>query len=185
MKSYLSAEEKRNMIQVNLLHGLVDQWIETRGKYPTNDADEKEILRNLRTARTLLRKSWRKVFDNLDKSQQKAVVRSMRHLDFQIIPNDKAHKVKKRMEDFESTMVVKSSDWLDWLEMVLPLSCAVCDHDEQYKKCRIRNLLQKYNTPVVNVNAKDSCEYSYKEAGYDTDKLIDDAVDATHPKEVS
>lgn len=183
MKAYLSAEEKRNMIQVNLLHGLVDQWIETRAKYTKDDADEKEALRNLRTARTLIKKVWRKVFDNLDKSQQKALIRSIDHLDFEIVPNDKAHKVKQRMTDFESTMVIKTDDWLDWLEMAIPLSCAVCNHNDEYQKCRIRKLLQKYNTPVINTSAKDSCEYNYKDAGYDVDKLLDATIDATQEKE--
>lgn len=183
MKSYLSAEEKRNMIQVDLLYGLVDKWIKTREKFPPKDADEKEVLRNIRTARTLIKKAWSKVFDNLDVSQKKAVKRAISHLDFEIVPNDKAHKVKARMEKFEETVIVKSEDWLDWLEMVLPLSCAVCDHDDNYKQCRIRALLQKYNTPAVNINAKDTCEYNYKDAGYDIDELIDDAVAATHKKE--
>lgn len=43
--------------------------------------------------------------------------------------------------------------------------------------------MQKYNTPVINTSAKDSCEYNYKDAGYDVDKLLDATIDATQEKE--
>lgn len=179
MNRYMNSAERTNLIRLNLLGGLCQDYIEQKAGAKSRDEDDKKMLRYLRTAETYIKKAYYLRRGHLDEHGQKALARSASHLDFEIVPNDQAHKVKKRMAEFESTIVVKTEDWLDWLEMVLPLSCGLCEQDERFESCRLRNLLMKYDTPPVDENAK-GCQYSFKDAGWDVEKLIDDAIKGTH-----
>lgn len=181
MNKYLNSGEKENMIRLDIMHGLLAGWIKEKAKR-AKSTEDKTLLRYLRTADTWFKKAYMYRFNHLDDSQKKALARSVAHLDFEIVPNDKAHAVKKRMADFESTMVVKTDDWLDWLEIALPLSCGLCDHDENYENCRYRKLLMKYATPAVNDSAK-GCQYSFKDAGYDVQEMLDGILKHHHDDE--
>lgn len=179
MNRYMNSAERTNLIRLNLLGGLCQDYIKQKAEAKNQDADDKKMLRYLRTAETYIKKAYYLRRNHLDEQGQRALARSVSHLDFEIVPNDQAHKVKKRMAKFESTIVVKTEDWLDWLEMVLPMSCGLCEHDERFESCRLRKLLVKYDTPPVDENAK-GCQYSFKDAGWDVEKLLSRAIKNSH-----
>lgn len=165
MTPYLNHYEKEHIIQLDIVRGLIAEWADTYGKKKNLKPEDKTFLRYLRTANTWTRKAEEYRRDHLDKDEWKGLYRSVKHLDFQIVPNDKAYKVKERMAKFEDTIIVKTDDWLDWLELIAPYSCGDCN-DKDFKGCRIYKLLHKYATPPVNKKDGNACPYSFLAAGY-------------------
>lgn len=160
MNRYLSKPEKVSLTRIMLLVDVLDQVIADYQKAKGVDA---EFLKYLRTCRTWGMKALKRRYDFLDLDAAKDFTRHINHMDIVFVPNDKAQKYYKIVQDMAGSICLTADDFEKLYSGFIPKTCAKC-HKKAWKKCLIREVFRKYGVETVNNNAV-NCPYSYLEAG--------------------
>jgi hypothetical protein len=160
MNRYLSKPEKVSLTRIMLLVDVLDQVIADYQKAKGVDA---ESLKYLRTCRTWGTKALKRRYDFLDLDAAKDFTRHIHHMDIIFVPNDKAQKYYKIVQDMAGSICLTADDFEKLYSGFIPKTCAKC-HKKAWKKCLIREVFRKYGVEVVNTKAT-NCPYSYLEAG--------------------
>lgn len=168
MNSYLSREEKTTFVRLVTILGTADQIFKGYGQSKNPD---KEFMKSLKTGLTWLKKAitYRQGF--LDEDAAYNFAKQVSKLEPIIfVPSDKAKKEYEEINKFQNQFIMSIDDFNDWYALVIEKTCKTCDGQE-YRKCRLRQLLSRYGVYPLNPEAKTVCQYSYVEAPADAQKL--------------
>lgn len=165
MNRYLSKPEKVSLTRIMLLVDVLDQVI---ADYQKAKGVDVEFLKYLRTCRTWGMKALKRRYDFLDLDAAKDFTRHINHMDIIFVPNDKAQKYYKIVQDMAGSICLTADDFEKLYSGFIPKTCAKC-HKKAWKKCLIREVFRKYGVEVVNTKAT-NCPYSYLEAGIDLEE---------------
>ena len=161
MNNYLSKQEKVSLTRIMLLVDLMDVVVKT---YEDNVKNvDKEFMRDLKTCRTWGMKAVKRRYHFLDMDAAKDFTRHIHHMDIIFVPNDKAQKYHKMVQEMANSICLTADDFEKLYSGFIPKTCAKC-HKKAWKKCLIREVFRKYGVETVNNNAV-NCPYSYLEAG--------------------
>ena len=162
MNTYFSRNEKILMTRVMILSGLL---METIKEYEKGTPDGK-FMRGLRTANTWLEKALDRRFEFLDKDAVKDFIRHVEHMDLLFVPNDKAKKERKELQEMQDSLYMSAETFSRLYSSIIPFTCCNC-RMKDFRKCMIREEFMRIGVLPIDTKAKDSCQYDYKAAGID------------------
>lgn len=165
MTPYLSRAEMQIFIHLCATAVELQKAINSTGKKKSLDAKDKAYLKNMRTAHTYIKKAVDIRHDALDKDNQCEIGTRLKHIDYQLLPNDTAQREIKRLNKLTSMVHMDDDDFKDWYCDTIPETCGKC-RKQNYKMCRMRAILMKFGIWPVNPDAVGKCQYSYLGADF-------------------
>ena len=160
MTPYLSRAEMQVFIHLCATTVELKKAISSAEKKKTLDDQDKKYLKNIRTSYTFIKKAVDIRHNALDKENQHEVGTRLSHVDYQLLPSDKAQKEIARLNKLTNMVHMDNDDFLDWYCDTIPETCGKCQKSK-YKMCRLRAILMKFGIWPVNPNAVGKCQYSY------------------------
>lgn len=141
---YLSRGEREHYLIGLAAYENLDMWLNDE-----RNQINKEEAKNLKTARTYIKKGLNLYANRIDKEQFKRITTDAKGHNIAIVP--------KRVVECEEEIRVKTEDLYDTMNYVLYYECRSC-HEKSYKKCRLYQAMMDMRIPVAEIDPK-GCPY--------------------------
>lgn len=154
MKTYLNNDEKLDTLRLITFHVNVDNMVQKWEKISRN----KEIVKYLKTIRTLMDKVNRMITEPLDPKEKKKIVEFAGKLDTVTIYTAEAKQKYKEMLEMDTKTPIDINELYDFYEVTAEYCRLLCkDNPEQ---CKVRDFLIKWDFPVARYKVEDNeCPY--------------------------
>lgn len=158
VNKYVSGTEKERLIRLFIFHELINRSIQEYAEFETN----KQFLSDLRRSKTFLKKSLDLRLDFLDKDAEINLIKSINKIGFAFLPKADAKRELEATKKLSDVYPVQKDDLEDWIGFMIENACKTCKR-EDFKECKGRAVLVKYDITPWMPDAKDCCQYSYME----------------------
>jgi hypothetical protein len=157
MNSYISSNEKAQLIRVILMKDVLKDAIDI---YAELDSTDKAFLAELRHGRTRIEKAVKLRRIALDREADGKLTASVAKLEPMFLAKPEARKAHKEILELQSILPIDINDMQDWYGFVIESTCATCTKAD-YEECPARRVLSKYEICPMDPGAKGKCQYSY------------------------
>jgi len=160
MKRYLNRLEKQQALSIASFEAYLDDRIE---EY-VEAGKSKELLRNLRTAKTFLHKALENIMAPLDKREVVKLLAEIRKMQVVVMYKQEALRKYNEMLKADSVTPVETEDFLDIVEQAVNICVSCTKKGEEAQSCRLAALFIKYDIEPLDKDAEEGkCPYQYIE----------------------
>lgn len=156
-KSYLNSGEKSDLVKLitfyTNLEQISEQWAELNRP--------KDLVKFLRSARTMIDKVCFAITDELDDDARDIILSFAKKMQVKIVHNDQSRREYQEMLQMDEVVPIKINDFYDVVEACFEYCRLHCRKKKsEVKECRARIIMLQYDVPVARTNAKkNECPY--------------------------
>lgn len=156
MKQYLNKAERQLALSLSAFETRIEEKV---GEMAQHNGD-KELLKNMRYAKTYLHKALESMLQPLDPTELNVLLRDISKMEVVVKYKDQAIREYNAMLKLNSVTPVETEDLLDIVEQAVNI-CVRCDRTDA-DKCRLRELFLKYDIEPLDKDAPGGkCPYKY------------------------
>lgn len=158
MKDYLTSDE-RLLIMLSLAYlehidNMADTW-------PDRAVLEKEEGKNLKMARTYLKKFLKGFFSKLNIKEQQAINKRLNRNKFLMYDNYELDKMERKMNKSMDNVTLEREEFEDWCCEVMDVKCKNCK--KHWVECDMHKLFVDNLIPEPTGFNSNNCRYAYGE----------------------
>jgi hypothetical protein len=170
MNKYLGITERDMYIKAGAIETLFIAMDEAYTKVKNVD---KELLKCVRTCKTLTDKILRIRMRYLDKDEIDKLIEQVKRHQVVVRPTDIALREQKEIDKLNQKTVVETDDFINIASWTIENTCKKCTNcGDEVTDCELKKLFIKYDLAVLGADATENCPYQYK-ADFDDHELGD------------